>query len=459
MKIEQTILKNLIYNEEYVKKVLPFLKDEYFLDNTEKLLFTNIIDFITAYNTTPTYETILIQLNDSNITENEYEHSIELLNAINESKNEEVKIDWLITKTEDFCKNQAIYNAIKESIHIIDGKSKTLEKGAIPKILSDALSISFDTNIGHDFIENWEDRYEYYHRQEEKIPFDLSFFNKITKNGFGRKSLNLFIGAPHSGKTLFGIHFTANYLVRGKNVLYITLEMSEEEIAKRIDANISNMTIDEIENLDKTPFEKYIQKLKIKTVGKLIIKQFPTGQGHVGHFNALINELRLKKNFVADVIVVDYLGICASIRYKSATNVNSYNYVKAISEELRGLAIEHDVPLISMGQLNRSGAGNSDPEMGDVSESFGLNFTGDSIFGIIRSNELKELGQVLVKQFKNRYRDMSLNNKFLLGVDTSRMKLYDLETSAQNEIVQDIEYKPTEPKNKFNTNFDDFKFE
>lgn len=454
MRLEQTILKNLIYNEEYTRKVVPFLTEEYFKDNCEKILFKEIQEFITKYNTPPTYEALIIQLDEKQISQDDYNRSIEILNEIAETKDDIPKIDWLIDKTEKFCQDQAIYNGVLESISILDGKHKTLDKGAIPQLLTEALSVSFQKDIGHDFFENVEDRYEYYHRIEEKVPFDIDFLNKITKGGFSKKTINIFLGGPHVGKSLILCHVTSGYLMQGKNVLFISLEMSEEEVSKRVDANITNTNIIDIENMSYDQYMQRMKKAREKTVGKLIVKQFATGVGNVFHFEHLINELNLKKNFVPDVIVVDYLGICGSVRYKGNANIGSYLYVKAISEELRGLAIKYDVPLVTAGQLNRGGSDNSDPGMKDVSESFGINMTGDFICAIISTDELKEMNQYLLKQIKNRYRDLNLDNKFVVGVDRMKMKLYDLESMAQNDIVV--------PSTNFTTqkrSFDEFKFD
>jgi len=435
MRIEVAILKHLIYDEIYTRKVLPFLKDEYFTDRNEKVLFTEIKEFIEKYNSNPTYESLIIQLNSRNINQEEYTTSLSILEEIHSSKEELCKIDWLIDKSEDFCKNQAIYNGLLESIAIADGKDKTKDKGVIPQILSDALSVGFDTNIGHDFLENYTDRFEYYHRKEEKIPFDLQFFNKVTNGGFSKKTLNVFLAPPHSGKTLLMCHMAAAYLIQGKNVLYITLEMAEEEIAKRIDANLLNVSIEDLMNLDKSTFEKKVLRVKEKCTGKLIVKEYPTGVGSANHFRSLLNEMNLKANFIPDVIMIDYLNICASSRIKSNGSVNSYYLIKSISEEIRGLAQEFNVPILTATQTNKGGVNNSDLDMASVSESFALNATCDSMFGIINTEEMRNLNQILIKQIKNRYRDLNRDNKFIIGVDTLKMRLYDVESSAQEDIV------------------------
>ena len=435
MRIENAILKHLIYDEEYTRKVLPFLKDEYFTDRNEKTLFSEIKDFIDKYNSNPTYESLVIQLNDKGISEEEYQSSLDILKDINSSKDELCKLDWLVDQSENFCKNQAIYNGLLESIAIADGKNKNKDKGAIPQILSDALAVGFDTNIGHDFLENYNERYEYYHRKEEKLPFDLQFFNKVTNGGFSKKTLNVFLAPPHSGKTLLMCHMAAAYLVQGKNVLYITLEMAEEEIAKRIDSNLLNVSIEDLMHLDRSSFEKKVSKLKEKCTGKLIIKEYPTGVGNTNHFKVLLNELNLKTNFVADVVIIDYLNICASSRIKASGTVNSYYLIKSISEEVRGLAQEFNIPILTATQTNKGGVNNSDLDMASVSESFALNATCDSMFGIINTEEMRNLSQILIKQIKNRYRDLNRDNKFIIGVDTLKMRLYDVESSAQEDLV------------------------
>lgn len=455
MRIEETIFKHLIYNEEYTRKVLPFLKEDYFYNKADKVIFEEISTYIQKYNNNPTYESLIIILNEKDLSEDIFSESLEILNDIQSTKNELDKIEWLIDITEKFCKDKAIYNGIKESITILEGKSKQFDKGSIPDILTKALSVGFDTNIGHDFIENYNDRYEYYHRVEEKVAFDLEYFNKITKGGFSKKTLNLFIGGPHSGKSLIKCHLAASYILQGKNVLFISLEMSEEEIAKRIDSNIMNMSINAIEKMSYDEYKNRIERLANKKIGKLIIKQFQTGIGNVFHFEHLINELNLKKNFKPDAVIVDYLGICGSIRYKGNASVGSYQYVKAISEELRGLAIKYNIPIISSSQFNRGGSSSTDPGMGDVSDSFGINMTGDFIAAIISTPELIELNQYLIKQIKNRYRDMNLDNKFIIGVNREKMQLYDVEKAAQQELLNEGQVIQT-PKKK--DNFDTFKF-
>lgn len=443
MRLEQTILKNLIYNEEYLRKVLPFIKDEYFTDRTDKVIFNEITSFTETYNSTPTIEAIELAVRDKrNLTEDELERCDICIKEIVKAKDEHSKIEWLVDKTEKFCQEKAIYNAVLGSISILDGKDKVNDKGSIPKILSDALSISFDSSVGHDYLENSEERYEFYHRKEERIPFDLDFFNKITKGGLPAKTLNIALAGTGVGKSLFMCHVGAGCMVQGKNVLYITMEMAEERIAERIDANLLNVTIDDLVNLPKEMYDKKIAKLREKTVGKLIIKEYPTASASATHFRTLLNELNLKKSFVPDIIFIDYLNICCSSRIKAGANVNSYTYVKAIAEELRGLAVEFGVPIVSATQTTRSGFSSSDPGLEDTSESFGLPATADLMFALISSEELEELGQIMVKQLKNRYNDPTLYKRFTLGVDRAKMRLYDVEQSAQNDIVDAGQNKP-----------------
>jgi replicative DNA helicase len=458
MRIEHAILKSLIFNEDYTRKVLPFLKDEYFGDRIEKLVFKEIESYITKYNSTPTYESLVIEVNNKNITEDEFKGSIELLDELNQNKNERSKEDWLVNETEKFCQDKAILNGVREAISILDGKSKTHEKGAIPDILTKALSVSFDNNIGHDYIDDFESRYDFYHRKEEKIPFDLDYFNKITKGGLPKKSLNIILAGPGVGKSLLMCHHAAACLMQGKNVLYITMEMAEQRIAERIDANLLNVTVDDIQNLSREDYSRRVGKLKTGSIGKLIIKEYPTATAGANHFRALLNELNLKKNFVPDILIIDYMNICSSSRLKMGASVNSYTFVKSIAEELRGLAVEFDVPLLTASQLTRSGAASSDPNMDDVSESFGVAATADLMFALISTEELEQLNQLMVKQIKNRYYDPTKNKRFVIGVDRSKMKLYDAEASAQQGIV-DSGQPETETKQKSNKkSFDEFKF-
>lgn len=435
MRIENTILKHLIYDEEYTRKALPFIKPEYFTERNERLLFEETLKFVTAYNSNPTFESLLIEIDKKGLSEDDYKSCFEILSEAEKTKTDLCRQDWLIDKTEKFCQDQAIYNGVVESISIINGKSKDLDRGAIPKILSDALSVSFDQSIGHDFVEDSDSRYEYYHRKEERIPFDLEYFNKITNGGLPKGTLNLLISGTNVGKTLTKCHFASHYLQIGKNVLYITLEMSEEEIGKRIDANLMNVSMDDLMNMSKEMFDRKIQKLKSNTIGKLVIKQYPTSSAGVIHFRNLINELNLKKNFMPDIVIVDYMNICASARLKLSSSVNMYSYVKAIAEELRGLAVEFRIPILSSSQFNRSGGASSDPNMEDVSESHGTSMTADWIVALISTEELESLGQLMIKQIKSRYSDKNINKRFVIGIDRAKMKLYDLESSAQNDII------------------------
>ena len=436
MKLEQTILKNLIYNEEYLRKVLPFIKDEYFTDKTERMLFSEITEFVSRYNTTPTIEAIGLAVKERrNLTDDEVEKSESYLQEIELVKAEQSKIQWLIDKTEQFCQERAIYNAVLGSISILDGKDKTHDKGQIPKILSDALAVTFDSSVGHDYLENSDERYEFYHRHEERIPFDLDFFNKITKGGLPSKTLNIALAGTGVGKSLFMCHCAAGAMSLGRNVLYITMEMAEERIAERIDANLLNVTVDDLNSLPKDLFDKKIAKMKEKTTGKLIIKEYPTASASATHFRTLLNELNLKRSFIPDIIFIDYLNICCSSRIKAGANVNSYTYVKSIAEELRGLAVEFGVPIVSATQTTRSGFGSSDPGLEDTSESFGLPATADLMFALITSEELEEMGQIMVKQLKNRYNDPTYLKRFTLGIDRGKMRLYDVEQSAQNGLA------------------------
>ena len=436
MKLEQAILKNLIYNEEYLRKVLPFIKSEYFSDRTEKYIFNEIESFTTKYNSTPSTEAIGIAIKEKNsLTGDEVQKCETYIQDIESNKNTETKLEWLVDKTEKFCQEKAVYNAVLGSISILEGKDKSQDKGAIPKILSDALAISFDTSVGHDYLENSDDRYEFYHRKEERIPFDLEYFNKITKGGLPTKTLNIALAGTGVGKSLFMCHVAAGCMVQGRNVLYITLEMSEEKIAERIDANLLNVTTDELVELTKEVYDKKVSRVRGKTTGKLIIKEYPTAAASSVHFRTLLNELNLKRSFVPDIIFIDYLNICCSARIKAGANINSYTYVKAIAEELRGLAVEFNVPIVSATQTTRSGFTSSDPGLEDTSESFGLPATADLMFALITSEELESMNQIMVKQLKNRYNDPTHYKRFTIGIDRSKMKLYDIEQSAQMGIV------------------------
>ena len=431
--LEFTILNNLVTNDQFRRQAFPYLKKEYFEEEHNKLLFDLISNFIDKYGKCPTKESLAIDLqNVTSLTDQQFKISLEAIDKVNDEKLDQT---WLVDSTEEWCRNRAIYLSLLESIQIADGKDDKKDKGAIPSILSDAIAVSFDNRIGHDYFSNYKERFEFYNKVEEKIPFDLSMFNKITKGGLSNKTLNVALAGTGVGKSLFMCHVAAATLLQGKNVLYITCEMSEEKIAERIDANLLGVNIQEIADLPKQIFESKVNKLMKKTQGKLIIKEYPTAAAHVGHFKSLLNELTLKTSFKPDLIFVDYLNICASQRFKGAV-VNSYTYVKAIAEELRGLAVEANVPIVSATQTTRSGYGSSDIDLTDTSESFGLPATADFMFALISTEESEQLNQILVKQLKNRYNDPTMNKRFAIGVDRSKMKLYDVEQSAQNDIVE-----------------------
>ena len=436
MTIETNILSQLINSESYARKVLPFLKEEYFQTVTDRLLVTKIKQYMEKYNIPPSKEALIIELDNEELREVDYNESVSQVErmAVDEDTNEQ----WLIDKTEEFCQEKAVYNAIMESIHIIDGKSKDKTKTAIPQVLSEALAVSFDNHIGHDFIEDYQQRFDFYHHKEERVPFDLDYMNRITKGGLPRKSLNIILAGTGVGKSLAMCHFAASNMMEGKNVLYITMEMAEEKIAERIDANLLNVKVDELVNLPKDMYDKKINELRQRTPGRLIIKEYPTASAHSGHFRHLINELKIKRNFTPDIIYIDYLNICSSSRTKSiGGTINSYTFIKAIAEELRGLAVEKNVPIVSATQTTRSGFSNSDLGLEDTSESFGLPATADFMFAIINSDEMEQLGQLMVKQLKNRYNDPTLFKRFVIGVDRAKMRLYDVEQTAQDDIVDD----------------------
>lgn len=435
-KIQTTILRNLINNEEYTRKVVPFLKKEYF-EGPHRVLFDQIVAFVTKYNKLPNAEALSIEMSSAeSIPDGLLAETNLVLDDVKTPI--ETNMDWLVTNTERWCQDRAIYLAIMESISIIDGKHKTLTKNALPDLLSKALGVTFDASVGHDYINDAESRYEFYHRKEDRIPFDLEYFNDITKGGVPNKTLNIALAGTGVGKSLFMCHVAASALTQCKNVLYITMEMAEERIAERIDANLMNLPIDQLESISRDMFQSKIAKIAQKNVGKLIIKEYPTGSAHVGHFRALLNELKLKKNFVPDIIFIDYLNICSSSRMKGlGGSVNTYSYIKSIAEEIRGLAVEFDVPIFSATQTTRSGFSNTDVGLEDTSESFGLPATADFMFALVSTEELEKLGQIMVKQLKNRYNDPTHNKRFVIGVDRSRMKLYDVEQSAQT-LVKDV---------------------
>jgi len=450
VRIEQTILANLIFDEDYARRVLPFIQIEYFQDHTEQILFQEIDKFVTKYNGLPTKETLLIEINKKeSVPEQTFKSLIEYIDQLSFEKKDPT---WLTDNTEKFCQERAIYNAIMESINIIDGNSKTYNKEAIPSILAESLSVSFDNHIGHDFIENADDRYEFYNRVEDRIPFDIEYMNKITKGGLPNKTLNVLLAGTGVGKTLAMCHFAASNLLDGKNVLYITLEMAEERIAERIDSNLLNIPLDELQGFPKKIYDDKINRLKKKTTGKLIIKEFPTATVGSGHFRHLLNELSLKKNFRPDVVYIDYINLCTSSRLKYGSNVNSYTYIKSIAEELRGLAVEKNLPIISATQLNRTGFTNSDPGLEDTSESFALPATVDFMCALISTEEMEQLGQIMVKQLKNRYNDPSIHKRFVVGVDRAKMRLFNAEQSAQTNIVDD---RPVMDKAEFGQRYDE----
>ena len=439
--IEKTILKNLILNEDYTRKVLPFIKKDYFDSVHEKVIFEESERFISEYNKCPTVEILNIECEKrSDINQETFQTVVSALSEFDTDRSNE---EWLTDVTEKWCRDRAIYLALVESIGIADGNNEKKNIDAIPSILSDALAVSFDNHVGHDYLQDFSERFDFYHQKEERIPFDLDFFNKITKGGLVNKSLNIALAGTGVGKSLFMCHMASSVLLRGSNVLYITLEMAEEKIAERIDANLLNIPIQQLTDLPRSMFENKVSKLAEKTQGSLIIKEYPTASAHVGHFRSLLNELALKKSFRPDIIFVDYLNICASERYRGNSSVNSYSYIKAIAEELRGLAVEANVPIVSATQTTRSGYGSSDVELTDTSESFGLPATADLMFALISTDELEELGQIMVKQLKNRYNDPTVNKRFVVGIDRAKMRLYDCEQSAQDDILdsgQDEEY-------------------
>ena len=446
-KVEILILRNLLYNEEYLRKVIPFIKSDYFEDPHQKIVFQEIEKFVTEYNKPATKEVLCIEVEKrQDITDTSFTEVTKFISYLEDVATD---YDWLCDTTEKWCRDRAIYLALMESISLADGKDKDKDRDAIPSILSEALAVSFDAHVGHDYLLDYEERYESYHRKEDKIPFDLEYFNKITKGGLPNKTLNIALAGTGVGKSLFMCHVAAAALLGGKNVLYITAEMAEEKIAERIDANLLNVPIQEMTDLPKLMFEEKVTKLSQKTQGSLIIKEYPTASAHSGHFRALLNELALKKSFRPDIIFVDYLNICASERYRAGSNVNSYTVVKAIAEELRGLACEANVPIVSATQTTRSGYGSSDVELTDTSESFGLPATADLMFALISTDELAELGQIMVKQLKNRYNDVSISKRFILGIDRAKMRLYDCEQSEQNIIGGDLDDGDEPPTNRF----------
>jgi replicative DNA helicase len=458
-KIEFLILRNLIHNEEYLRKVLPFINEEYFEDFEQKIVFEEISKFVLEYNNLPTKEVLCIEVEKRNdVNEEQFKKLVHLITHLEDVPTEH---NWLIDTTEKWCRDRAIYLALMESIQLVDEKGNK-SRDAIPSILQDALAVSFDNHVGHDYLQDYEQRYESYHKSEDKIEFDLEYFNRITKGGLPNKTLNICLAGTGTGKSLFMCHMASSVLLQGKNVLYITLEMAEEKIAERIDANLLNVNIKDIVELPKSVFESKVNSISKKTQGSLIIKEYPTASAHAGHFKSLLNELALKKSFKPDIIFIDYLNICSSSRFKGGSNINSYTLVKSIAEELRGLAVEFNVPIVSATQTTRSGFGSSDVELTDTSESFGLPATADLMFALISTEELEELGQIMVKQLKNRYNDPTMHKRFVIGIDRAKMRLYDVEQSAQKDILdsgKEEEYNYDESKKpQLKEKFGEFKF-
>ena len=449
--VESLVIKNLMLDEEYVRKALPFIKSEYFAESSGKHLFTIINKYFTEYDALPTKEALQIEVGQiTGISDDQHKDIIKRIADIDEERSD---YEWILDTTEKWCKERALYLALMSSIKIAEGNDEQRATGAIPTILSDALAVSFDNHIGHDYLEDYEERYNFYHQKEEKIPFDLEFFNKITKGGLPNKTLNVALAGTGVGKSLFMCHSASSVLLQGKNVLYITLEMAEEKIAERIDSNLLECDIQNITELPKMMFENKVRRIAQKTQGKLVIKEYPTASAHVGHFRALLNDLALKKSFRPDIIYIDYLNICASSRYSKLGNVNSYSYIKAIAEELRGLAVETNVPIVSATQTTRSGYGSSDVDLTDTSESFGLPATADLMFALISTEELEEINQIMVKQLKNRYNDPTINKRFVVGIDRAKMRLYDVEQSAQQGITDANQDIQMESKDDLSTKF------
>ena len=455
-KIEFLILRNLLHNEEFWRKVIPFVKSEYFEDSNQKIVYEEIQSFVTQYNDIPTKEVLNIEVEKRNdINEQVFQQISKVISCLD---SEPVDLEWLMDTTEKWCRDRAIYLALLQSIGIADGNDEKRTADAIPSILSEALAVSFDNHIGHDYLEDYEERYDSYNRKESRIPFDLEFFNRITKGGLPNKTLNIALAGTGVGKSLFMCHMASAVLLQNKNVLYITAEMAEEKIAERIDANLLNVNIQDLADLPKQMFESKVNNVAQKTQGTLIIKEYATASAHAGHFRSLLNELALKKSFRPDIIFIDYLNICASERYRAGSNVNSYTVVKAIAEELRGLAVEANVPIVSATQTTRSGYGSSDVELTDTSESFGLPATADLMFALIKTDELEELGQILVKQLKNRYNAETVFKRFVIGVDRAKMRLYDCEQTAQDDLLDNKQEEQYSYEDKPKKVFEGFKF-
>jgi len=455
-RVEFLVLKSLLHNEDFLRKTIPFIKPEYFQDTNQKIVFEEIVDFVNQYNQPPTREVLSIEIEKrTDVNEQSFKELTHVVSCLDDEPQE---FEWLCNTTEKWCKERAIYLALMESIQIADGQDEKKAPDAIPSILSDALSVSFDNHVGHDYLNDYEFRWEMYHKKENRIEFDLEFFNKITKGGLVNKSLNIALAGTGVGKSLFMCHMASSCLLQNKNVLYVTMEMAEEKIAERIDANLLNVNIQDIVNLPKQTFETKVNNLTQKTKGTLIIKEYPTASAHSGHFKSLLNELALKKSFRPDIIFIDYLNICASSRYRAGSNVNSYTVIKSIAEELRGLACEANVPIVSATQTTRSGYGSSDVELTDTSESFGLPATADLMFALISTEELESLGQILVKQLKNRYNDVNIFKRFVVGIDRAKMRLFDCEQTAQAELLDNKQEEEYNYEEKPKKSFEGFKF-
>ena len=442
--IEKTVLTNLIFNEDYYRRVYPYIKSEYFDDGNLKKIFDTYSNYVDEFKEPPSVEALKISLDKrKDLNEDSYKN---IMNAVDElQRDPDTNVDWLVKETEKFCQDKDLFNTIRRAILIIDGEDKEMDKGSLPELLSNSLSISFDTSIGHDYIEDYEDRYDFYHKKEERIPFDIDLLNKITKGGLPRKSMTVLLATTGGGKSLVKCHAAANAMMAGKNVLYITMEMAEERISERIDANLMDCTLDEVTLMPRDVYEKRMNRIKNKATGRLVVKEYPTGSAHVGHFRHLLNELRMKRGFTPDIIFIDYLNICASARVKGAAAANSYTLVKSIAEEVRGLAMEYNAAVVTSSQFNRDGYGNSDVDLTNTSESMGITHTADCILGLITSEDLDNLGQIMVKQLKNRWGDLNYYRRFVVGIDRSKMKLYDLEDGAQKNISQDGPQSVTPP--------------
>lgn len=443
--IEKTVLSNLIYNEEYCRKVYPYIKADYFDDNNLKKIFETYSKYVDEYKQPPSVEALKISLDKrKDLNENSYK---EIMSSVDELHRDlDTNLDWLVKETEKFCQDKDLFNSIRKAILIMDGEDKENDKGSIPELLSQSLSISFDSSVGHDFIDDADARYDFYHRKEERLPFDIELLNKITKGGLPRKSMTVLLATTGGGKSLLKCHFAANYLLQGKNVLYITMEMAEERIAERIDANMMNESLDNLKIMPRDVYKKRIERIKSKSIGKLVIKEYPTGSAHAGHFRHLINELKMKKGFTPDVICIDYLNICASSRVKGAAAANSYTLVKSIAEEIRGLSMEFNCAVITSSQYNRDAYGSSDVDLTNTSESMGITHTADCILGLITSEDLDDLGQLMIKQLKNRWNDLSFYRRFVVGIDRSKMQIYDLEEGAQRGITQGPSVANSQPR-------------